>query len=98
MTVQKPLKINGKSIKIRVSFNNKIKYIKYLFFYKSQIKVWVGLYPFLIFNFLTRNFYYLQEINKNFLVKRPHDGKLLYEKFRDSKFQNLKLNFLNFLR
>ncbi len=97
-SVQKPLKINGEVIKVKVSLKNKIRYISYLFFYKSQTRVWVGLYPFLIFNFLIRNYYYLQRINKKFLVKKPHNGILLYERFRNSKFQNLRLNFLNFLK
>jgi len=95
--VQKPLKINGKLLKINVKFSHRFQYLKYLFEYKSQFKVWIGLYPFVIFNLLFKNYYFLQKINKNFKLIKPHKGLLLYEKFRNSKFEELKYFFLKFL-
>ena len=74
-----------------------ISLLKYLFEYKSQLKVWFGLYPFLVFNLLFRNYYFLQKINKNFKVIKPHKGRLLYEKFRNSRFEALRFNFIKFL-
>lgn len=95
--VQKPLKINGPLIKIYSTFSNRLKYLTYLFYYKSQKKVWFGLYPFLIKNLLFKNYFLLQKINKNFIIKKPHAGKLLYEKFGYSKFYEIRSNFLKFL-
>lgn len=95
--VQKPLKMNGNLIKINMKFSDRLQYLKYLFEYKSQIRVWLGLYPFLIFNLLFKNYYFLQKINRNFKVIKPHKGLLLYEKFRNSKFEELRFNFLKFL-
>ena len=95
--VQKPLKINGNLIKVNIKFSDRLQYLKYLFEYKSQVKVWLGLYPFLIFNLLFKNYYFLQKINRNFKVIKPHKGLLLYEKFRNSKFEELRFNFLKFL-
>jgi len=95
--VQSALKINGKIIYVKSSFMRRIKFIIYLFNYKSQLKVWVGLYPFLILNLLFRKYYILQNIRKDFIIKRPHHGKLLYEKFRNLNYSDLKLRFDKFL-
>ena len=97
-SVQKPLINNGKPIKIKSNFRNRLKFIKYLFYYKSQLRVWIGLYPFLIFNLLFRNYFILQKVKKKKLIQRPHKKKLLYEKFREIKFGDLKLKFDDFLR
>jgi len=97
-TVQKTLKINGEVLKIKTSFANRIKYIRYLFYFKSQLKVWIGLYPFLIFNFITRNYYLLQKIDKNFFIQKPHQGTLLYEKFRNTHYTSLEAAFIKFLK
>ena len=43
-----PIIINGDAVKYKISFNEKLEFIKYLFYYVSQIKIWVGLYPFII--------------------------------------------------
>ena len=95
--VQNALKINGKIIYVKSNFLQRIKFISYLFYYKSQFKVWIGLYPFLISNLLLRNYFILQKMNKNFIIRRPHRGKLLYEKFRNVSFSDLKLRFDRFL-
>ena len=96
--VQKPLKIHGNLLKVSVHFSHRFRYLKYLFEYKSQIRVWLGLYPFLIFNLLFKNYYFLQKIDKNFKIIKPHKGLLLYEKFRNSRFEMLRFNFFKFLR
>ncbi len=97
-SVQKILKINGKPIKIKTNLLCRLQYIKYLFYYKSQVRVWIGLYPFLIFNFLIRDYCILQKINEKKSIKKPHQGTLLYEKLRNSKYKDLKKNFLYFLK
>lgn len=96
--VQNALKINGKPIYVKSNFVQRIKFLNYLFYYKSQLRVWVGLYPFLIINLLFRNYFVLQKINKNFILRKPHHGELLYEKFRDIKFIDLRLKFDKFLK
>tara|TARA_Y100000590_G_scaffold444628_1_gene575628 strand:- start:446 stop:1210 length:765 start_codon:yes stop_codon:yes gene_type:complete len=97
-SVQRIIEVNGKAIRIKVNLLDRLKYIKFLFYYKSQIRVWIGLYPFLIFNFLTRNYCILQKINEKKSIEKPHKGTLLYEKFRNSKYKNLQKNFLFFLK
>ena len=96
--VQKIIISNGKLIKIKTKFLNRLRYIGYLFYYKSQLRTWVGLYPFIVFNLLFRDYYCLQKIDKNLNIRKPHSGKLLYEKFKRcsfSNFQNQLRKFLN---
>ena len=95
-SVQKPLPNNGKILRIKSSLPNRLKFIIYLFHYKSQLKVWIGLYPFLIFGLLFRNYFILQKMNKKFIIKKPYEKKLLYEKFRNTTYSDLKLRFDKF--
>ena len=95
-SVQAPLKTNGKLLKVKSKFSNRLKFIMYLFFYKSQLKVWIGLYPFLIFNYLFRDFVYLQRIDKKYTIKKPHKGLLLYERFRNLEFNIVKKYIVKF--
>ena len=68
--------------------------MKYLFHYKSQYKVWIGLYPFLIINILFNKYGFLQIIKKHMKLKKPHKDKLLYERMRDNKYSNI-INQIN---
>ena len=95
--VQKPLDKNGKTIKVYSSFSDRVKYISYLFYYKSQIKVWIGLYPFIIFNLLFKGYYCLQKINKEKIYEKPHYGELLYEKFKRCDYNSFRKKLINFL-
>ena len=95
--VQKTLKENGKIRKIKANFYNRMKYIKYLFFYKSQLRVWVGLYPFLITNLIFKQSIQIQYLNKNIKFKRPHKGLLLYEKFKRCNYKEFKQTMNLFL-
>jgi hypothetical protein len=95
--VQKPLDKNGITIKIYSSFDDRFKYISYLFYYKSQIKVWIGLYPFIIFNLLFKGYYFLQKINKKKSYEKPHYGDLLYEKFKRCDYSSFRKKLINFL-
>ena len=76
---------------------NKYDEISYLFYYKSQIRIWVGLYPFIIFNLLFKGYYYLQKINKERNYKKPHCGKLLYEKFKRCDYNTFRKKLINFI-
>ena len=96
--VQKIFRKNGKVYKIKTAFINRLKYITYLFYYTSQIKVWIGLYPFIITNLLFNRFYVLQNLNNNLKFQRPHQGKLLYEKFKRCEYPEFKKIIKIFLK
>ena len=92
-----PISINGHAVKSRISFNEKIEFIKYLFYYISQVKIWMGLYPFVIIKILTNNYNYLQEIKNNFELKKPHQNLLWYEKRKFVSFEKSIILFKTFL-
>ncbi len=90
--------INKKGKKFKTNFTERLKLIFLLFNYKSQIKIWIGLYPFIIYHYLFKGYNFLQNINSNLLIKRPHKNSLLYEKRKFctfEKFNHKSKKFLN---
>ena len=94
-----PIKKKGGK-KIYSKLKRRLLYIRLLFIYTSQIKIWIGLYPFVIIHYLFKGFNYMEKLNKDKTIKKPHSKKLLYEirkfctygKFRDkTKFFLLNL-------
>ncbi len=83
-----PLIKKGK--KIRSIFSERIFFISLLFNYKSQFKIWIGLYPFIIFHYLFYGYNFLSKLQKSIKIKKPHKGKLLYEKRKFCNFKDFK--------
>ena len=61
-----PIKKNGSLIKFNIDLIDKLKFIMILFYYRSQLKIWFGLYPILIYKIIFNNYGNLQIIEKNF--------------------------------
>lgn len=78
--VLSPISENGKIYKKKYHFSDRFKFIYLLFFYRSQLKIWFGLYPFIILKYLFYKNDEIQKISKSLFVRKPHRGKLLYEK------------------
>lgn len=89
-----PIKKNG--IFVKANFCRRLFYIILLFFYRSQFKIWIGLYPFIIFHYLFFGYNYLQKLNEFKIVKKPHSGKLLYEVRNFCNFKKFKSRTKNF--
>ena len=96
--VQSLISSKSKVIKYKLKFFSKIKYIGYLFNYKSQIYLWLPLFLIIILRIVSNNYGNLKKIYGNQNIKRPHNGKLLYEKLRKKKYEDLRSYFLYFLR
>ncbi len=92
-----PISENGVAKKLHLSLNEKIKFIKYLFTYSSQLKIWLGLYPFIIFKILINKYNFLQKIEKNFFLRKPHKSLLWYEKQNFADFEKTVVKFQFFL-
>jgi len=84
-----PLTKNGKKIKSKLL--ERFLFISLLFAYKSQYKIWIGLYPFIIFHYLFNGYNFLSKLQKTFKLTKPHKGKLLYEKRKFCKFKDFKI-------
>lgn len=90
-----PLK-KGKIIK--TTFFKRILYIIFLFYYRSQFKIWIGLYPFIIYHYFFNGYNYMQPLNKSKKIKKPHKGMLLYEIRKFCNFELFKLKTKFFLK
>jgi hypothetical protein len=78
--VLSPILENGPVHLYKLTFSERLKYISYCFYYKSQKKTWVGLFPFLLFHYIIRGTQELQSVSFERALECPHLGKLLYEK------------------
>jgi len=96
--IQTFIQPKSKIFKVRYGLLSKMKYISYLFNYISQFYLWLPVYPFIIFKILFNNYGNVKLISKSINLSRPHCGLLLYEKFRQNKYKDLKIIFSNFLR
>ena len=61
-----PIDQNGSHENINLSFTEKLQFIKYLFEYSSQLKIWIGLYPFIILKYLLMNTIFYKKSKKIF--------------------------------
>lgn len=95
--VQSIIPEKKKIYKNKIKIKNKIKYIIYLFNYISQFYLWFPIYPFIILRILMNDYGNLKTVKKNLFIKRPHRGKLLYEKLRTTKYEYFAKYFENFL-
>ena len=76
--------------KIFAKLIDRIYFIRLLFNYTSQIKIWFGLYPFIINHYLFKGYNFIEKLNSDNKIKKPHSGELLYEKRNYCKYLNLK--------
>ncbi len=96
--VLNPISENGKIYKKKYQFSDRFKFIYLLFFYKSQLNIWVGLYPFIILKYLFYKNDEIQKIKKSFSIRRPHNGKLLYEKRGYCSYNRFKKKIEDFIK
>lgn len=74
------LKSNAVVNAIPISAKRRLKYLLSSRYYRSQIKTWLGLWPFVIYKYLFHPQQRLQNVSLERLLHRPHHGKLYYEK------------------
>jgi len=79
---------NNNLIYIKTTLLEAIKIILCAFKYKSQWITFLGLLPFAGFSLITRRGMYIQKCDLELTNKRPHVGKLLYERRNRFKYEN----------
>lgn len=92
----KPLKRNGSATVKKIKIKYIIIYLRLILIYKSQIKTFIGLFPFYFLHMLINQSLLMQRINPLKPFTKPHKGKLLYERRKMDKFENLKSKFKEF--
>lgn len=75
-----PLPDNGEVTRSKVPWADRLKYLRYCTWYRSQVKSWVGLFPFVLWHYLVSGEHRQQPINVRRLNESPHSGRPLYER------------------
>lgn len=75
-----PLPENGTVEAMRISWQQRLRYLRYCLLYRSQWRTWIGLYPMYALNLLTSGRQLLQPLRLERLREAPHPGRRLYER------------------
>lgn len=75
-----PLALNGPPVSEAIPFWNRLKYLRLLMTYRSQLKTWIGLGPFFALHYLLRGTQIRQHITVARIHEKPHEGAMLYER------------------
>jgi hypothetical protein len=75
-----PLPDNGPVEAIRLSWRQRLRYLRLCLMYTSQWRTWLGLYPMYALHLLTRGQQYLQPLRPERLTSAPHPGASLFER------------------
>ena len=92
-----PLSDNGKASLSIIPWRERLLFIKYCLSYPSQIKTWIGLFPFFLFHYIFNGTQILQPVSYQRIKQQPHSGTLLYERrgiYNYKQFLNDSDNFI----
>lgn len=91
-----PLPENGDVKSIKIPIKNRLRFLGLCLRYPSQIKTWIGLFPFFLLHYFFWGTQDLQGVSLERLCQKPHAGSLYYErrKFSTWRLLSSKLNTL----
>jgi len=95
--VLSPLKENGPAELISSSLSERMCFLRFIFSYRSQLKTWIGLGPFVAFKLLFGRGQFRQPVSRDRCFERPHPGRLLYEKRRAGAFEEFSQSAAGFI-
>ncbi|MCX2983297.1 PIG-L family deacetylase [Halieaceae bacterium IMCC14734] len=96
--VLSPLKLNGPTTKVPIPPAKRLKFLILFLNYRSQFMAWIGLYPFVILDYLLDGTVKLQPISWSRIHQAPHPGVPLYERRGFSNLQSVTTSIDNFLQ
>lgn len=88
-----PIPSNGVTESKNIPWANRIRFLKYCLSYPSQATTWVGLFPFILFHYVTKGVQILQPVSVERLTQRPHEGALYYERRRFFTWEKMEAQF-----
>ncbi len=74
-----PLPMNGKVSQELIPWTSRLLHLRLCLMYVSQVKSWLGLYPFVVWHYVFKGWQSLQPISFARIHERPHPGLLYYE-------------------
>jgi hypothetical protein len=95
--VMHPLRNNGPITLLSVSLRHRLLDLRTCMGYPSQWRTWIGLLPFVAFKLLFRGAYALQMASDEALERRPHGGKLLFERRSKITWEQIRQSYLALL-
>ena len=75
-----PLPMNGAVEEMRIPWKHRLRFLRYCLCYPSQAMTWLGIFPFVVFRYLSSGKQALQPVSSVRIRLRPHNGALYYEK------------------
>lgn len=76
--VLSPLEANGRIFKSNIPILNRMKFLKYCLSYPSQLKSWIGLFPFFFAHYLFYGYQTWQPVSLERIFELPHKGGLYF--------------------
>ncbi|MGN6237765.1 PIG-L deacetylase family protein [Dyella sp.] len=95
--VMRPLQSNGPVTSLSVPLRDRLRDLRTCMGYPSQWRTWIGLLPFVAFKLIFRGTYALQIASEEALERRPHEGKLLFERRSKITWEQIRQNYLALL-
>ena len=86
-----PLDANGPVSSIKVSWSNRLRFLRYCLSYPSQAVTWLGLFPFMLLHYIFWGTQCIQHISSARIQQRPHKGPLYYENRKFCTYDHLRL-------
>jgi len=93
-----PLPSNGPVDAQALSIALRMRYLRLCLAYPSQWKTWLGLLPFVAIKLALGGCYFLQRAALPPVVRRPHEGLLLYERRGMAKFDRVERYIAEFIK
>jgi hypothetical protein len=78
---------NGEVETVKIQLFNRLRFIGLCLSYPSQVKTWIGLFPFFLFHYFFFGTQALQKVSLERLNNRPHAGSLYYERRKFSSWE-----------
>lgn len=75
-----PLPHNGTIESRKIPLRNRLRFLSYCLAYPSQMKTWLGLFPFVACHYFIQGSQILQKVSGKRASERPHEGSLYYER------------------
>jgi len=75
-----PLQNNGAMQTKQILWKNRVRFLRLCLGYPSQMKTWLGLFPFVLMHYLRRGTQTVQPVCCERIYHRPHSGPLYYER------------------
>ncbi len=92
-----PLQQNGLVEKEKISWPNRITFLKNCLQYPSQAKTWIGLFPMMLIHYIFWGTQNLQPVSFKRIMNRPHSGSLYYERRRFAVYENVHQKIRTFI-